>query len=127
MKATASVEIGAERSVTEPATSELAGAPFRDIVSDRRAANADHVRPKFRQLVEAVASGIVRALASVAQRQRDDLERRQSLRELRLLGPSRLVDIGIEPNDLERVVDEMIAARRRSMANGGRHMQPRSE
>ena len=127
MKTTAPIEIGAGRPVTESVTSDLAITPAWDIVSDRRAANADDFRPKFRQIVEAAGSRIERALVSVAQGLRDGPGRRQTVRELRLLGRSRLADIGIEPDDIERVVDGMVAARRRRTESGGRPAQPRSE
>ena len=127
MKATASNRIGAGRPVNASVTSDLAMARLRDIVPDRRAANADDFRPKFRQVVEAAGSRIERALVSVAQGLRDGPERRQTVRELRLLGRSRLADIGIEPDDIERVVDGMVAARRRRTENGGRPSQPRPE
>lgn len=102
-------------------------ARLRDIVPDRRTANADDFRPNFRQVVEAAAARIERAIAGVVQGLRDGLERRRTVHELRLLGRSRLSDIGIEPNDIERAVDGMIAARRSRTATGGRRPRPRSE
>ena len=126
MRTTAPIEIGAGRPVTESATSDLATTPAWDIVSDRRAANAGDFRPKFRQVVEAAGSRIGRALVSAAQGLRDGPGRRQSVRELRLLGRARLADIGIEPDEVERVVDEMIAAHLWRAANGERRKQPRA-
>ena len=127
MKATAPIEIGRGRPVTESVTSDLVATPARHIVSDRRAANADDFRPKSRQVSEAVGSRIARALVSVAQGLRDGPGRRQTVRELRLLGRSRLADIGIEPDEIERVADGMVAARRRCAENGGPPAQPRFE
>ena len=127
MKAAAPIEIGADRSVTESGTLDLAIAPPRDMVPDRRAANADNFRPRFRQVVESAAAGIARAIAGVVQGVRDGLERRRTVRELRLLGRSRLFDIGIEPNDVERVVDDMVAARRSDASAVERHPQPQSD
>ena len=127
MKATAPNGIGAGRPVTASLTSDLAMARLRDIVPDRRAANADDFRPNFRQVVEAAAARIERAIVGVVQGLRDGLERRRTVHELRLLGRSRLSDIGIEPNDIERAVDGMIAARRSRTATGRRRPRPRSE
>ena len=127
MNATARNKIGADRPVVASASLDLAIAPPRDLVPDRRAANADDFRPRYRQMIEAAAAGVAGAVVGVAQGLRDDLERRRTVRELRLLGRSRLVDIGIEPNDVERVVDDMIAARRRRTSAGGRRPRPRSE
>ena len=127
MKATTPHGIGAGRPITVSATSDIATAPSRDIVPDRRAANADDFRPRLRQVADAAAARIGRAIVGVAQGLRDGLERRRTVRELRLLGRSRLADIGIEPNDIERVVDELIAVRRNRAATGGRRPQPRSD
>ena len=112
MKATTSNEIGAGRPVTAFATSDPATGPPRVIVLDRDAAGADDYRPEFRQDIEAMVARIERAIVEVANRLRDGLARRQAVRELRRLGRSRLADIGIEPHEIERVVDAMIAARR---------------
>ena len=127
MNATARNKIGAGGPVVAPASLDLAIAPPRDIVPDRRAANADDFRPRYRRMIEAAAAGVAGAVVGVAQGLRDDLERRRTVRELRLLGRFRLVDIGIEPNDVERVVDDMIAARRSRTSAGGRRPRPRSE
>ena len=126
MNATAQNKIGAGRPIVASASLDLAIAPPRDIVPDGHAANADDYRPRYRQAIEAAAAGIADAIASVAQGLRDDVERRRTVRELRLLGRSRLADIGIEPNDIERVVDDMIAARRSRTSAGGRRPRPRS-
>ena len=120
MKATASNENGTGRPVTAFAMREPAIAPARNIVPDRRAANADDFHPKFPQVVEAAAARVGRAIAGFVQGLRDDAERRRTVRELRRLGRSRLADIGIEPNDIERVVAGMVAARRSRSTNSGR-------
>jgi len=127
MNATARNKIGAGRPVISSASLDLAIAPPRDIVPDRRAANADDFRPRYRKMIEGAAAGIAGAIVSVAQGLRDGLDRRRTVRELRLLGRSRLADIGIEPNDIERVVDDMIAARRSRTSAGGRRPRLRSE
>ena len=127
MRATAQNGIEAGRPVSASATPDLATTPSRNIAPDRRAANADDFLPKHRQVVEAAAARIGRAIAGVVQRERDNLERRLTVRELRLLGRSRLADIGIDPDDVERVVDEMIAARRRRTEAEGRRPQSKSK
>ena len=127
MTATAQNRIEVGRAVCASATPDLATASSRNIAPDRRAANADDFRPKHRQVVEAAAARIGRAIAGAVQRERDRLERRRTVRELRLLGRSRLADIGIEPDDVERVVDEMIAARRARTEADGRRPQSNSK
>lgn len=118
MRATVSNQIGADPPVTTSVTSGFATAPPRHTPGDCDAANADHFRSRLGRVVEAAAAGIGRTIVGVRQRLRDKLERRRTLRELRRLGRSRLADIGIEPNDIERVVDGMIAARRDRTADG---------
>ena len=127
MKATTYNEIGAGRLVTAFAASDPATGPLRDIVLDRDAANADGFRPEFRQDIETTVARIECAIVGVVHRLRDALARRQAVRELRFLGRSRLADVGIEPNDIERVVDAMIAARRDRAVIRGRSPRPRSE
>ena len=127
MNATTSNELGAGRLVTAFATSDPATGPPRDIVLDRDAASADDFRPEFRQDMETTVARIECAIVGVVHRLRDALARRQAVRELRLLGRSRLADIGIEPNDIERVVDAMIAVRRDRATIRGRSPRPRSD
>ena len=127
MKFTAHDRVGAGRPASVPATPHLATAPSRHIAPGHGAANADEFRPTSRQVIEASAARIVRAIAGVAQGLRDGLDRRRAVRELRLLGRSRLADIGIEPHDVERVVDDMIAARRSRAAAEERRARRRTE
>ena len=127
MKATTYNEIGAGRLVTAFVTSDPATGPPRDIVLDRDASSADDFRPEFRQDIETTVARIECAIVGVVHRLRDALARRQAVRELRFLGRSRLADVGIEPNDIERVVDAMIAARRDRAVIRGRSPRPRSE
>lgn len=127
MRATAPHETGAGRPVTVSATSNLVTASAGDNASDRRAANSDDYRPKFRRVVEVATERIERAMFGAVQRLRGGLERRRTVRELRLLGRSRLADIGIDPNDIGRVVDDLIAARRSRMAAGERRPRTRTE
>ena len=127
MRATAQNGIEVGRPVSASATPDLAAPSSRNIASNRRAANADDYRPKHGQVVEAAAARIGPAIAGAAQRVRDGLERRRTVRELRLLGRSRLADIGIEPDDVERVIDEMIATRRRRATAEERRPQSKSE
>ena len=127
MTATVSHEIGASRLVTAFAASDPATGPPGDIVLDRRAAGADGPRPEFRRNVgAAIAARGVRAVVEVMRWMRDGMARRQAKRELRLLGRSRLVDIGIDPDRIEHLVDAMIAARRNGTTMRGGRSGPRS-
>ena len=66
----------------------------------------------FRGL-EAVVTGGGRAVLDLVRGLREGLTRRQAVRELRLMGRSRLADLGIEPDAIEHVADALLAARRR--------------
>ena len=113
--------------VTAFATPDPATGPPGDIVLDHDAANAGDFRPEFRQRIEAALARIERAVAGVVHGLRDGLARRQTVRELHLLGRSRLVDLGIEPDRIEHLVDTMIAARRGRPSMRGTGLRPRSE
>ena len=121
MTATISHEIGASRLVTAFAASDPATGPPGDVVLDHHAAGADRPRPEFRRGVgAALAARGGRVVVEVMRWMGDGMARRQAKRELRLLGRSRLVDLGIDPDRIEHVVDAMIAARRNgTMTRGG--------
>jgi len=126
MKAPASNAPGAGDLVTAFATSDAVAGPPGDIAPDRDSAGAGD---SFREVGRDVAAALVRmerAIAGVVQGLRDRLARRRAVSELRRLGRSRLADIGIAPDDIERVVDALIAARRARAATRGRSPRPRS-
>ena len=126
MSATTSEEIGAGRLLTAFATSETAAGPPGDTPPRSDAASAGTRQDIHQGLEGALARG-ERAVFDRVRRLRDRLARRQTVRELRIMGRFRLADIGIEPDGIERVVDAMLAARRdRAAAQGGRG-RPRSE
>ena len=126
MTATTSQEVGAGRLLTAFATSETAAGPPGDTPPRSDAASAGTRQDIHQGLEGALARG-ERAVFDRVRRLRDRLARRQTVRELRIMGRFRLADIGIEPDGIERVVDAMLAARRdRAAAQGGRG-RPRSE
>lgn len=126
MRAITSNAIRAGRLVTAFASSDPATTPPGDIVLDHGAASAGNRRLERRQNIEAALARMEHAIVGVMQALRDGLTRRQAVRELRLLGRSRLADIGIEPDAIEQTVDAMIAARRRGAAIGGGSPRPHS-
>ena len=126
MKAPAPDAPGAGGLVTAFATSDAVSGPPGDIAPDRDSAGAgDSFRDADRD-IDAALARLERTIAGVVQGLRDRLARRRAVRELRRLGRSRLADIGIEPEEIERVVDAMIAARRSRAATRGRSPRPRS-
>ena len=64
---------------------------------------------------EAAAVRSVRAGSGFMRRLREGPARRRTVRELRLMGRSRLADLGIDPDAIEDVADAMLAARRGRM------------
>ncbi len=127
MKATASNTVEAGRLVTVFTTSDHAAGTPRGVGLDHDVENAGNRRPEFGQDIEAVLARIERAIAGAMHGLRDRLARRQAVRELRLLGRSRLVDIGIEPDEIERVVDAVITARRNRTTRCERSLRGRFE
>ena len=127
MTATTSNEIGAGRLVTAFAASDPATGPPENIVLDHDAASVGDLRPEFRQRAKAAFARVESAVAGVGRGLRDGLARRQTVRELRLLGRSRLADLGIEPDEIEQVVDAMIAMRRSRAAIRGDNPRPQAE
>ena len=67
-----------------------------------------------------------RTAVDLVRRWRDRLDRRRTVGELRRMGRARLADLGIEPHDIERVVDGMLAARRNVAAAKGGVARPQS-
>ena len=126
MTATISQKIGAGRLLTAFATSATAAGPPGDTPPRSDAASAGTRQDIHQGLEGALARG-ERAVFDWVLGLRDRLARRQTVRELRIMGRSRLADIGIEPDGIERVVDAMLAARRDRAAGQWRKGRPRSE
>ena len=126
MTATTSQEIGAGRLLTAFATSATAAGPPGDTPPRSDAASAGTRQGIHQGLEGALARG-ERAVFDRVRGLRDRLARRQTVRELRIMGRSRLADIGIEPDGIERVVDAMLAARRDRAAGQRGRGRPRSE
>ena len=126
MTATTSQEIDASRLLTAFATSATAAGPPGDTPPRSDAASAGTRQDIHQGLEGALARG-ERAVFDRVRRLRDRLARRQTVRELRIMGRSRLADIGIEPDGIERVVDAMLAARRDRAAGQRGRGRPRSE
>ena len=126
MTATISQKIGAGRLLTAFATSATAAGPPGDTPPRSDAASAGTRQDIHQGLEGALARG-ERAVFDRVRGLRDRLARRQTVRELRIMGRSRLADIGIEPDGIERVVDAMLAARRDRAAGQRGRGRPRSE
>lgn len=127
MTATTSQRFDAGRLFTTFATSKTAAEPFEDTLrhQDTTSPGTGARRIFGRCLDVALARG-ERATVGLVQWWRDGPDRRRTVRELRLMGRSRLADLGIEPEDVERVADAMLAARRDLAAPKGGRTRPRS-
>ena len=91
-----------------------------DLVSRRGPAGAG-VRDGSRQCLEAVVARGKHVVSATVRGLSDGLVRRRTIREMRIMGWSRLSDLGIEADAIEHVVDAMLAARR-SRAGGAERM-----
>ena len=116
---------GAGGLVTAFTTSDAAAGSPGDIAPERDSASAGNSLRYADQDIDAALARMERAIAGVVHGLRDWLARRRAVSELRRLGRSRLADIGIEPDEIERVVDALIAARRGRAATRGRSPRPR--
>ena len=111
MMATTSQRPGADRFLATLSASEAVSGSFEDTLPSRDTTSAGAPRTPGRRLEAALARG-ERAAVDLLRWWRDGADRRRTVRELRRMGRSRLADLGIEPDDIERVVDAMLAARR---------------
>ena len=126
MTATISQKIGAGGLLTAFATSATAAGPPGN-TPPRSDATSAGTRQDIHQGLEGALARGERAVFDWVHGLRDRLARRQTVRELRIMGRSRLADIGIEPDGIERVVDTMLAARRDRAAGQRGRERPRSE
>ena len=102
-------KLGASRPLTAFAAPDpAAGLPGSTLHRpDTAGAGARNDGP-FRGL-EAAVTGGGRAVLDLLRGLRERLTRRQVVRELRLMGRSRLADLGIEPDVIEHVADALLA------------------
>ena len=123
MTATTSQRLGASRPFTALVAARTATGSFEDDPRHPGAAGAGARRGPGRRIEAALAHG-ERAVAVLLRRWRDGLERRRVVRELRLMGRSRLADLGIEADDVERVAEAMLAAGRAEAGGAERTGSP---
>ena len=126
MTATIPRKLGAGRLLTVFTPSETAAGPPGDTLPRPDSASPG-TRPDPRRNIEAALARGERAVFNLVRGLRDGRARRQAVRELRMMGRSRLDDLGIKPDRIGHVVNAMLAARRgRAAAQGGTTRQ-RSE
>lgn len=127
MTATTSRRFDTGRLFTTFATSKAAAEPFEDALRHRDTTSpGTGARRIFGRCLDVALARGERAAAGLVRWWRDGPDRRRTVRELRLMGRSRLADLGIEPEDVERVADAMLAARRDHAAPKGGQARPRS-
>ena len=88
-------------------------------LASRRGTAGAGARDGPRRSLEAAVARGKRALIGAVRGLRDGLARRQAIRQMRIMGGSRLADLGIEPDAIEHVVDAMLAARRSRAGDAG--------
>ena len=119
-------EAGARRPVTVFAASDPATGPPGNIMPVPWAVGAGGLRPQLGRNVGAALARGGHVVEAMYRWMHDALARRRTVRDLRLLGRSRLADLGIEPDRIEHVADAMIAARRNGTAMRRGRSRPRS-
>lgn len=126
MTATTSRRFDTGRLFTTFATSKAAAEPFEDTLRHRGTTSpGTGARRIFGRCLDVALARGERAAAGLVRWWRDGPDRRRTVRELRLMGRSRLADLGIEPENVERVADAMLAARRDHAAPKGGQARPR--
>ncbi len=88
-------------------------------LASRRGTAGAGARDGPRRYLEAAVARGKRAVIGAVRGLRDGLARRQAIRRMRIMGGSRLADLGIEPDAIEHVVDAMLAARRSRAGDAG--------
>ena len=111
MRAISPDEFEAGRLATTSATPAPGSGPSGSVSLDHGAENAGDLRPELGRDIKAAFARIERAFVRILHGLRDARDRRQAVRELRRLSPALLADIGIEPHDIERVIDAKFATR----------------
>ena len=125
MTATTTRRIGASRLLTALVAARTATGSFEDSLRHPEATGVGARRGPGRRLEAALARS-ERAAVGLLRWLRGGLERRRMVRELQLMGRSRLADLGIEADAVERVADALLAARRDVEATGSGETPSRS-
>ena len=112
MRAILSDTTDAGRFINTYAAPEPAAGPRGSFALDHDAAGAVELRRAFVRPAGAALARIERAIVRVLSELRAARDRRQTVRELRRLSPALLADIGMEPQEIERMVDARLAGRR---------------
>ena len=127
MMATTPQRPDASRFPSAFAASEIAPGSFEGALHHHDTANTGaRARRTPGERFEAALARGERGAVELLRWWRDGLDRRRTVHELRRMGRSRLADLGIEPHDVERVVDAMLSARRNDAAAKGGVTGPRS-
>ena len=101
---------GAGRLLTGLAAPDATAEPHGRTLFRRDGASADARGGGLFRSFEAASVRSERAISDFMRRLRKGPARRRTVRELRLMGRSRLADLGIEPDAIEDVADAMLAA-----------------
>ena len=112
MRAILSDTTDAGRFANAYATPDPATGPRGNFAPDHDAAGAVELRRAFGRAAGAALARIERAIVRVPNGLRDARNRRQTVRELRRLSPALLADIGIESEEIDRLVDARFSGRR---------------
>ncbi len=112
MRAILSDTTDAGRFATAYATPDPATGPRGNFALDHDPAGTVELRRAFVRPAGAALARIERAIVRVLSELRAARDRRQTVRELRRLSPALLADIGMEPEEIERMVDARLAGRR---------------
>ena len=112
MRAISSDQIESGRLATAFATLDPATGSPGNLSLDHDGANAGDLRPELERDIGVAFARLQGAFVRVLHRLRDARDRRQTVRELRRLSPVLLADIGIEPGEIEQVIDASVASHR---------------
>ena len=112
MRAILSNTADAGRFANVYATPEPATGPRGNFTLDHDAAGSVELLRALGRAAGAAFTRIERTVVHALNGLRDARDRRQMVRELRRLSPALLADIGIEPGEIEQVVDVRLAGRR---------------
>ena len=120
MTATTSGKLGASPPFTPVVASQTATGPPGGATSVCETARTGPRPALWPMVVEIALAHVQRTVSGPIRWISDELARRQTMRELRRMDRFRLADVGVDPAEIERVVDAMLAARRDAVAGRGR-------